>query len=191
MNPCYCHFPPHKHQVGRQVHCSASRECHFNNRWNLHFYGAAAAECCLSCYSGTTKIGPRVYALYAWPFLACLNWPSTYYAMYCSKVHVRFKIARSYVYQIREQGASKTRDSGTCNHVNQTQYPEVKKRCGDTATVINCRSYQRLQALNGCVPQMWHLLACRDLSEWPMSLNKLSPWGQPISPFMWASREVQ
>ncbi len=32
----------------------------------------------------------------------------------------------------------KNRDSGTWNHVNLIQCPEIKKRCGDTATMLYC-----------------------------------------------------
>ncbi len=43
--------------------------------------------------------------------------------------------AWSYADQIRDQ---LIRDSGTWNHVNQIQYREIKKRCGETATVLYC-----------------------------------------------------
>ncbi len=36
--------------------------------------------------------------------------------------------------------ASRIRDSSTWNNANQIQYPEIKKRCEDTATVQQCRS---------------------------------------------------
>ncbi len=38
---------------------------------------------------------------------------------------------------------SRIRNSGTWNHVVQIQYPEIKKRCVDMATVRNCCSIKR------------------------------------------------
>ncbi len=35
---------------------------------------------------------------------------------------------------------SRIRDSGSWNHVDQIQYPEIKTRRGDTIIVIYCRS---------------------------------------------------
>ncbi len=44
----------------------------------------------------------------------------------------------SHVDQVREPLSSRIRDSGTWNHVNQIPYPKIKKRCGDTATILYC-----------------------------------------------------
>ncbi len=51
--------------------------------------------------------------------------------------------------------ASTVRDSGTWNYVGRIQFPEIKKKCGDTAKVVYCRS------------RMWHPLVRSSLSEWP------------------------
>ncbi len=40
----------------------------------------------------------------------------------------------------------------------QIQYPEIKKTCGDTATVLYFRSNKRLQIENESLPRAWHLL---------------------------------
>ncbi len=47
---------------------------------------------------------------------------------------------------------SRCHDSGMWDHVNQIQYPEIKKICGDTAAVLYCRSNKRLQIENESVP---------------------------------------